>query len=120
MVLLFRMSRHQVVLINLHRSLHGKSRILCEIMVYTVFSVLVPFTNTLSINEFQVSSKSVSEKAFLDVEHPPFFLQKLFSPHFASTLPPTSCIPLSIGIYPAVEATKKGGSKICFHLLKMP
>lgn len=65
MVLLFRMSRHQVVLINLHRSLHGKSRILCEIMVYTVFSVLVPFTNTLSINEFQVSSKSVSEKAFL-------------------------------------------------------
>ena len=36
-----------------------------------------------------------------------FFLQKLFSPHFASTLPPTSCIPLSIGIYPAVEATKK-------------
>ena len=49
-----------------------------------------------------------------------FFLQKLFSPHFASTLPPTSCIPLSIGIYPAVEATKKGGSKICFHLLKMP
>ena len=53
-------------------------------------------------------------------EHPPFFLQKLFSPHFASTLPPTSCIPLSIGIYPAVEATKKGGSKICFHLLKMP
>ena len=65
MVLLFRMSRHQVVLINLHRSLHGKSRILCEIMVYTVFSVLVPYTNTLSINEFQVSSKSVSEKAFL-------------------------------------------------------
>ena len=45
---------------------------------------------------------------------------KLIFHHFASTLPPTSCIPLSIGIYPAVEATKKGGSKICFHLLKMP
>lgn len=71
MVLLFRMSRHQVVLINLHRSLHGKSRILCEIMVYTVFSVLVPFTNTLSINGFQVSSKSVSEKAFLFYESTP-------------------------------------------------
>lgn len=40
-----------------------------------------------------------------------FFLQKLFSPHFASTLPPTSCIPLSIGIYPAVEATKKVEAK---------
>ena len=41
---------------------------------------------------------------------------KLIFHHFASTLPPTSCIPLSIGICPAVEATWKGGSKICFHL----
>ncbi|MEO4726497.1 hypothetical protein ABHZ27_05780 [Bacteroides uniformis] len=30
---------------------------------------------------------------------------KLIFHHFASTLPPTSCIPLSIGICPAVEAT---------------
>ncbi|MFS2988572.1 hypothetical protein AAH007_18540, partial [Bacteroides uniformis] len=44
----------------------------------------------------------------------------LFSPYFASTLPPTSCIPLSIGIYPAVEVTPKSGSKICFHLFKTP
>jgi hypothetical protein len=29
---------------------------------------------------------------------------KLIFHHFASTLPPTSCIPLSIGICPAVEA----------------
>lgn len=49
-----------------------------------------------------------------------FFLQKLFSPHFASTLPPTSCISLSIGICPSVEAPSKGGSKFCFHLLKTP
>ena len=33
----------------------------------------------------------------------------------ASTLPPTSCIPLFIGITSAVEATQKGGSNFCFH-----
>ena len=48
------------------------------------------------------------------------FSGNLFSitllPHFHP--PPAS--PLSIGICPAVEATQKGGSKICFHLLKTP
>mgnify|MGYP006971611810 FL=1 len=33
----------------------------------------------------------------------------------ASTLPPTPCIPLFIGITSAVEATQKCGSKIRFH-----
>ena len=40
--------------------------------------------------------------------------------HFASTLPPTSCIPLSIGICPVVEAIRKGGSKFSFHLSETP
>lgn len=44
----------------------------------------------------------------------------LFSPYFASTLPPTSCIPLSIGICPVVEAIRKGGSKFSFHLSETP
>lgn len=45
---------------------------------------------------------------------------KLIFHHFASTLPPTFCIPLSIGICPAVEASRKGGSKFCFHLPETP